>query len=116
MLGARGHLLSGPAAAPGPGTDSASAHGHRPGGGEPRLDREATGSHPGLGGAEVSARSDWTSWSLEGGRLRTQRASPQGPRGSTPAPQGAPPRLQVGGHWLCLGHRQRHTPGHSSSS
>lgn len=80
--------------------DSGSAHGHRLGGGEPRLDREATGSHPGLGGAEVSARSDWTSWSLDGGRLRTQRASPQGPVGALPPPR--EPTTPAGGRTLAM--------------
>lgn len=46
-----------------------------------------------------------------------------GPRELTPGPPwehshppGSPPHVQVGGHWLFLDHRQRHTPGHSSSS
>ena len=95
MLG--GTCCPDPAPTPSPGTESTRAHRHRPRGGGPRLDRGATGSHSGLGGAEVRDGWDWTSWSLEGGWLRTQRAHPRAPWEHS-HPPGSPPRVQAGGH------------------
>ena len=94
MLG--GTCCPDPAPTPSPGTESTRAHRHRPRGGGPRLDRGATGSHSGLGGAEVRDGWDWTSWSLEGGWLRTQRAHPRAPWEHS-HPPGSPPRVQAGG-------------------
>lgn len=104
--GCWGHLLSGPAAAPGPGRQrqcSRAQTGRR---------RAPTG--PRSHGLPPRTRGCRSQCQIGLDKLVSGRRSAQdpesftpGPRGSTPTPQGAPPRLQAGGHWLCLGHRQR---------
>lgn len=93
----------------GPGTESASAHGHRPGGGGPRLTEK-----PWVPTQDSGVRKSETDGTGQAGPWKEVSSGPReltpGPPWEHSHPPGSPPHVQVGGHWLFLDHRQRHTP------